>query len=607
MFFTSFRIHNVAITFFALIVFVVSLPAKALDDQTEVPQSVLNLDLCTLAYQFYHQSLCLQLDPWFDMMSRIGSDRRNNICSFTHDYAKTLSPGFYSGPNAARGWSLSNTNLDPILTNYKNIDAHLPTFNRDGEMFLTVQAPKYITHNIKTIECMRYRSKPSAYPYNDCEVFPIRQYESGEDHLVVFEGGTGITSTTSPQYSSEPSWSLMGFVLMKKTATGYDAHIVFRGSRSGSSLLKTVWRAQNAIGEAKGNPDWITDLRSMKQINQPLISKIGKVTEGFAESLPTMLGPVAACCNYLEQKYSAPEHIYVTGHSLGAGLASQFVSSVMQGSFGDELRNTVKSWPWQNAKLIAFAQPIPGDPTWAEEFDKNSPSAEHYWVAGDSVVEATASRIVGLLIDKGEHSGIQHKLDTLLNSADNPHEVFIIRAALLRDLSASNPGKFANLERENTWAYYKTLAEMISGRPFSYVVPNTPYPNFVNESNLRSVLQNSNFGDEFDKWLEQVYARMIVDKSSYIGPKFQSTLDERRKTVLDIAASMRKSSAMDSVQDLNQLESEFKLVDDTLGLAPEEQWIYCAMILNRYQKSNLTLQELQSKPVIKSCLESKFD
>jgi len=603
MFFTGFRIHNVAILIWAALFLSVSSPVKAQDTKdSDVPQSVLNLDLCTLAYQFYHQSLCLQLDPWFDMMSRVGSDRRNNICSFTHDYAKTLGQGFYSGPNAARGWENSNTNLDPILTNYKNIDSTLPTFNRDGEMFLTVQAPKYITQNIKTIEGMRYRSKPAGYPYNDVELFPIREYGTGEDHLVVFEGGTGVSSTVK-----DPSWSLMGFVLMKKTATGYDAHIVFRGSRSGSSLLKTVWRAQNAIGEAKGNPDWITDLRSMKQINQPLISKVGKVTEGFAESLPTMLGPVASTCNYLEQKYPVPEHIYVTGHSLGAGLASQFVSAVMQGDYGDQLRGSVKTWPWQNTKLIAFAQPIPGDPSWAEEFDKNSSSAEHYWVAGDSVVEASANRIVGLLIDKGEHSGVQHKLATLADSSDNPHEVFIIRAALLRDLIASNPGKYAELARENTWAYYKTVSEMIGGKPFSYVVPGTPNPNFVTEANLRSVLQNSNFGAEFEKWLAQVYARMIVDKSSYIGPKFQSTLDERRKIVMDIAASMRKPSTGDNSQDLNQLESDFKLVDDTLGLSPEEQWIYCAMILNRYQNSNLTLQELQSKPVIKSCLESKFD
>jgi len=41
--------------------------AIALDEKFSreaVPQSVNSLDLCTLAYQLYHQSLCLPLDPW---------------------------------------------------------------------------------------------------------------------------------------------------------------------------------------------------------------------------------------------------------------------------------------------------------------------------------------------------------------------------------------------------------------------------------------------------------------------------------------------------------------------------------------------------------------
>jgi len=115
-----------------------------------VPQSVNNLDLCTLAYQLYHQSLCLPLDPWYDIMSRVGSDRRTNICRFTHEYATQLGKtgsqdgqGFYSGPNAARNWNNTNSNLDPILTNYKSIDAKLPAFTRDGERFLALVAQRF--------------------------------------------------------------------------------------------------------------------------------------------------------------------------------------------------------------------------------------------------------------------------------------------------------------------------------------------------------------------------------------------------------------------------------------------------------------------------------
>jgi hypothetical protein len=606
MMFTRYRFQRNAIVIWILLGLVLSAPAIADDTNAPrgaVPQTIFNLDLCTLAYQFYHQSLCLPLDPWYDMMSRVGSDRRNNICRFTHDYSANLGleHGFYSGPNAARGWRESNLNLDPILTNYKHIDTTSPAFTRDGERFLAVVAPSYVTRNIKTVEGIRYRTKPTSYPYNDVELFRIRETPSGDDHLIVFEGGTGSDG------KSDPSWSLMGFVLMHKTQTGYDAHIVFRGSRSGASLAKTVWRAQDAIGAHKGNPDWITDLRGTTQIDLPLISKVGKVTEGFGESLPTMLGTITACCKYLEQKYPAPEHIYVTGHSLGAGLASQFVSSVIQGSYGDVLRNEVRGWDWGKTTLVAFAQPIPGDPSFAANFDKLSPSSQHYWVAGDAVVEATSSTIVGLFIDKGEHCGIQKKLSPVANCNDNVHEVFVIRNALVRDLSSVDAPLSQQLGQENSWAYYSSVLKMLAGQPESYVYPGAPAPRIITEENLKRVLQNYNFGPEFDRWLEQVYARMIVDKSSYIGPKFQSTLDERRNLVIDIAQRMRTASSGDNAADLDGLVKESELIDGNLGLTNEEQWIYCAAILSRLQKTNLTLSELLSKPVIRTCLDSKFD
>jgi len=604
--FTRSKIQRIAIVALFSLGLMVSSPAIATDDNGQssaIPQTIFNLDLCTLAYQFYHQSLCLPLDPWYDMMSRVGSDRRDNICRFTHDYAVNLGleQGFYSGPNAARNWKDSNLNLDPILTNYKHIDTTLPAFTRDGERFLAVVAPNYVTGNIRTMEGIRYRSKPNAYPYNDVERFAIRTNSSGQDHLIVFEGGTGSDGNT------DPSWSLMGFTLMHKTPTGYDAHIVFRGSRSGASLAKTVWRAQDAIGAHKGNPDWITDLRSSKQIEQPLISKVGKVTAGFAESLPTMLGPITACCKILAQTYPAPEHIYVTGHSLGAGLASQFVSAVAQGTYGDSLRNEVRTWDWNKATLMAYAQPIPGDPVWAANFDKLSPAAQHYWVEGDAVVEATSNALVGLLIDKGEHCGSQKKLAKLANCNDNVHEVFVIRDALVRDMSSTDAALAQQLGQENSWAYYSTVSKMLAGQQESYVYPGAPAPKIVNESNFKRVLQNYNFGPEFDRWLEQVYARMIVDKSSYIGPKFQSTLDERRKLVLEIAQRMRNPPAADSSEEVDNLVKESELIDGNLGLTNEEQWIYCGAILARLQNTNLTLEELLSKPAIKNCLDSKFD
>jgi len=579
---------------------IASLPATP---ESEPPIAIVNIDLCTLAYQLYHQSLCLPLDPWYDNVSRVGSDRRNNICRFTHDYAVKLGylpsgDAFYSGPNAARGWKNSNLRLDPIITNYKHIDAKLPAFTRDGERYMAIFAPPYITDRIKSIEGFRYKSQPTNFPHYDVERYQIREYPDGENRLLVFEGGTGIVG------SSQPGWSPMGFVLMRKTATGYDAHIVFRGSRSGASLAKTVWNAQDAIGDAKGNPDWITDLRSSKQVDQPLISKTGKVTEGFAAALPTMLGTITASCQYLAQDYPAPEHIYVTGHSLGAGLASQFVSAIEQGSFGDELRKKVSAWPWDKTSLIAYAQPIPGDPTFAANFDKVSPNSVHYWVEGDSVVEATSNAVVGMVIDKGEHVGGQKKLSNLSGCNDNPHEVFVIRDALVRELENGNSALAHELGSQNTWGYYQSFSKMITGEPLNFVYAGAPAPRLVTETNLRSMLQNYDFGPEFDRWLEEVYAKMIADKSSYIGFKFQSTLDDRQKLVLELVNHMRKPSVNDHSQDVENLASDFKLIDGNLGLTNEEKWIFSGMILSRLQNSNLTLKDLQSNSDISNCLNA---
>lgn len=573
--------------------------------EAAVPPAVVSLDLCTLAYQLYHQSLCLPLDPWYDQFSRPGSDRRNNICRFTHDYAKaigrgTVTPelpakGFYGGPNAARGWAGGNFDLDPILTNYLQPNPRLPSLMWDGEAFVTTHAPAYLTDRIKGVEGVRYRAKPARLPSDQVERFAIHEYPNGDDRLLVFEGGTGVVGNV------DPSWSLMGFVLLRKTAAGYDAHIVFRGSRGGS-VGRTVLQAQGIIGKPKGNPDWVTDLRAGRQIQSPLVSKVGKVTEGFGEALPTMLGTIKACCKHLHDNYPVPTNIYITGHSLGAALASQFFSAFQLGSYGDELRKDARGWPWEKATLITFAQPIPGDPTWADRINKVAPSAVHYWVEGDSVVEATSS-FLGKLIDRGQQCGVQRKLKKPDGCKDNPHEVFVIREALLRDLKRTHPNLLPAVVRDSSWGYYDSLAKVLAGQPKSYVAPGAAVPHPITERNLRAVLDNGHFGPAFHGWLSHVYGRMIADPKSYIGFSFQSNLD-KRKTQVDLAVhQMRKQPAADRARALDDLTDDFDIVNKRLGLEKEEQWICLGMVLNAVQKSTLTLRDLQTKPAIKSVLE----
>lgn len=550
-----------------------------------VPQPLLNLDLCSLAYKLYHQSLILPLDPWYDLVSRPGSDRRTNICRLTHGYASTLasSGALYAGPNAIRGWTPNNDNLDPILTGYRSLDLRLPTFNRDGERFIALATPDYLQSAFKSISVIRYSAKPKTYPCFDVEKIDLATNSgaaAGAGELIVFEGGTGVAD------GSEPAWSPMGYVAMLQGEDGkYDAHIVFRGSRSGSSLAKTVWRAQAFVGAHKGNPDWITDLRSSKQVKNQLLSGVGTVTQGFSEVLPTQLGTITACLQYLEKHYPPPGKIYVTGHSLGAGLASQFASAVNtanQGDFGKILRENVRSWDWDKLQLYAYAMPIAGDDQWAKAMEKAA--ATHFWVTGDSVVEISDSRIAGLFIDKGAHCGVQKRLAAPADCKENVHEVFVIRDALKEYLRKQGE----NAPECLSWGYYDRLDQMLSA-------------GLITPASLKDILRGGRFTDEFSAWLERVYAPMLADKSSYIGFKLQSTLDQRMNFVCEIARKMRAPDKGDAAE-LAELVKDVKTIDGAIGLQEEERWIILGLIMSRVEKSTMSMQEVLSEPYLSTML-----
>jgi hypothetical protein len=67
---------------------------------------------------------------------------------------------------------------------------------------------------------------------------------------------------------------------------------------------------------------------------------------------------------YIHNKENkAPRMLYVTGHSMGGGLATLFVKAMIsktEGSFGQPrfLGAKLASWPWDRIKLIAFSAPI---------------------------------------------------------------------------------------------------------------------------------------------------------------------------------------------------------------------------------------------------------
>jgi hypothetical protein len=173
-----------------------------------------------------------------------------------------------------------------------------------------------------------------------------------------------------------PSPTTAGFVLLWHHPDGksYDVHIAFRGSRSGSAG-RAAWQSFSD-GNARGNPDWITDL-GYNQLSPDdgadSITAIGTVNRGFAVSMQSIFPALFGCLEKvvdLAPQGQPPRRIYVTGHSLGGALAQHFASSVLLGNryataSGGEMPARLRSWPWQQLKLITYGAPRSGNSEWA--------------------------------------------------------------------------------------------------------------------------------------------------------------------------------------------------------------------------------------------------
>ena len=203
--------------------------------------------------------------------------------------------------------------------------------------------------------------------------------------LLAFEGATGDKG--EPGHPA--SQSLLGFVLLRHRGQGnaYDIHIAFRGSRSGS-LLRSVVQA-NWDTRAKGSPDWITDL-GFGLIGTgkgaSLITTTGAVHRGFAKSIELTLPSIFACLGMAAslKPGTSPENIFVTGHSLGGGLAQIFVSAILMGDQygpdgkGPAMPRQMRRWPWPQIKLITFSAPRAGDPQWAKALTTTALASEFH-------------------------------------------------------------------------------------------------------------------------------------------------------------------------------------------------------------------------------------
>lgn len=342
---------------------------------------VYHLDLSILAYQLYADTLVWPFDPYYEELADEEEEREKQISQVRNwaaaqGYFQSQEPAslsHYRGPGLLGGFP-DNPRHDPIVFRYDRINPWYPTVTNPSGIWIEHLTPAQVTRNIgKVYVCMR----KNGGSVDDVILLPLAirggtGNGTGRDVLLAFEGDTGDKGEPN-QPSSQ---SLLGYVLLRNLplGEGYDVHIAFRGSRSGSAERAALQAIKTT--DATGNPDWITDL-GFRHL-QPSdggghVSTIGKVSRGFAKSTELTCARIFRCLREVDAIKSGkpPRNITVTGHSLGGALAQHFVSAVLLGDSygpsgtGNAMPLPLHDWPWKSVKLVTYGAPRAGDSLWA--------------------------------------------------------------------------------------------------------------------------------------------------------------------------------------------------------------------------------------------------
>lgn len=202
---------------------------------------VYHLDLATLAYQIYGQSLLWPFDPYYEEMNRSPAGRSSfmqSVRSWVTEQSRSQGSSAalmrLRGPGVLSGFP-NNMSHDPILYRYGNIYPWSHCLNFPESRWLYYKTPHSITKQIKKV-FVAYRKPDGPDAGVVLEELPARPKAgdlapNANDVLFCFEGGTGGKGENGQSHS----YSLMGYVLLRWVSDeDFDIHIVFRGSRSGS-------------------------------------------------------------------------------------------------------------------------------------------------------------------------------------------------------------------------------------------------------------------------------------------------------------------------------------------------------------------------------------
>lgn len=413
---------------------------------------IFHLDLCILAYQLYNQTLIFPLDPWYERLTRAGASRRDNFLAKTHEYLRSkanenpmaLKKMELRGPGICKGLTSNNVSLDPILGKYTRLNPWAPAINRDASKYRLFDcSPTEITSKIDKFHVCEYTTDSTGDDVNLTRGNPTisaaknKPGGGGTDVLYAFEGATGLTST----YGG--AWSLMGYVLKCVLPGGYDVHIVFRGSQSGSG-----GRAAGQGLVAKGNPDWVTDMDNQHVEECNPFMHHGSICRGFKNAAKTFMPSVIACLKHIQTEAgTAPQNITVAGHSLGGALAACFTGAMVSGSWG---AGVLPNWPWKNIKLFTYGCPAMAGDRYHLAFNSRV-NAKRIWVHHDAITTAPNKYHVGaeVCLDGGYSA-------TSLEA----HEPAKIRECLLK-LARDCGDDMTHVPMESPWRTYKKFSEAL--------------------------------------------------------------------------------------------------------------------------------------------------
>lgn len=386
---------------------------------------VYHLDLAVLTYQLYGQSLVWPFDPYYE-----DSRDRDALMARVRAWARTTGEAqlasragidAFRGPGALSGFD-DNPAHDPIVYQYSRLHPWSDTLTNPGlGPWVEYRTPSRITSRVRelyvctrTIGATRAEYDGGVEGSVSLDMIAARRDDAApdaQDVLMAFEGGTGDKGLLHQPASQ----SLMGLVLLRSTpGDTFDIHIAFRGSRSGSATRAIVQALSS--GDAGGNPDWITDLGFDEEFHPQISADPGhRVSRGMATAVESAFPTLFHCLDQVVgPRGTAPRHIYVTGHSLGGGLAQLFTSAVLMGDAygpdGDRMPDSLRAWPWEDTKLITYGAPRIGNGPWAEalttthldsQFFVSDPSST-YDLAG---VGITSLEIIPRLLDPTAPAG----------------------------------------------------------------------------------------------------------------------------------------------------------------------------------------------------------